>query len=79
MLGCTTPLIAAGSSYLNHRQDQAALSVLFALHNRTCPDTEGREFVFLDREADGRPSVDYAVTVHHDAPGEGAAIDSLDR
>ena len=53
--------------------------MLFALHNRTCPDTEGREFVFLDHEADGRPSVDYAVTVHHDAPGEGAAIDSLDR
>ena len=52
--------------------------MLFALHNRTCPDTEGREFAFIDHEPDGRPSQDYAITVHHDAPGEGAAFDSID-
>ena len=78
-LARTAWLIATGSSYLNHRQDQSVLSVLFALRNRTCPDTEGREFAFLNHDANGRPAVDYAITVHHDAPGEGAAFDSLDR
>ena len=74
--GLCDVLTDPGSSRANHRQDQAVLSVLFAINNRTCLYTEGQNFrdLHFPDGVEGVPTEGWAITLEHDAPGDGSEI-----